>query len=204
MKSSDLQNTLDLTAPTIREVLEDRDFFLTHAPGDITYQEDVFGKHAFGVLQAVDDPVRDAKAQLAAGGADRRLGTDHGGHLIGAQLGGFGGGENLEPQFGSLNQGKFKAMENDLRKTLDEGGTVWMDVQTYRDEDSLRPHTWLAGWVKEDAAGEREWGSLSFTNDVNDVAQEWRDGENTLDLHPDTLAVTEEELEAIADRYADI
>lgn len=203
MKRSDLRQTIDLTAPTIREVLEDQDFFLTHAPGDITYQEDAFGKHVFGVLDTVPDPVRDLPAQRSAGGIDRQD-TDHGGHLVAASLGGAGGEENLEPQLGALNQGKWKVMENDLRRCLEDGGNVWMDVSTYREEDSLRPHTWLAGWVKEDAGGEREWGSLSFTNDANDVAQEWRDGENTLDLHPETLAVTEEELEAIADQYADI
>ena len=82
---------------------------------------------------------------------------DQGGHLIAASLGGIGERINLVPQTGTLNQGAYKAMENEFRVALTQGKSVSVKIDlVYPSISSQRPGEFL---VRATIDGERkEWG----------------------------------------------
>ena len=96
---------------------------LLDEPGDYTYTETEWGKSASGVLELADDPERDSVAQRSAGGEFRKP-DDDGGHLIGARFGGSSSAENLEAQNRQLNRGEFKAVENELARSIEAGDST--------------------------------------------------------------------------------
>ena len=83
---------------------------------------------------------RDVKAQLQAGGKDRRP-TDQGGHIVGRDLNGDGGAGNLVAMDYRINQSDYKRMENDIKTALDEGKDVTVTTDISYSGDSKRPDT---------------------------------------------------------------
>ncbi|WP_174524557.1 DNA/RNA non-specific endonuclease, partial [Thauera butanivorans] len=63
---------------------------------------------------------------------DGRAPGDHGGHLIGAQFGGYEGYENLTPMAGQINaypKGKWGQMEKNWADRLKAGDTVQVRIE---------------------------------------------------------------------------
>ena len=83
---------------------------------------------------------RDVKAQLQAGGKDRRP-SDQGGHIVGRDLNGDGGAGNLVAMDYRINQSDYKRMENDIKTALDEGKDVTVTTDISYSGDSKRPDT---------------------------------------------------------------
>lgn len=83
---------------------------------------------------------RDVKAQLQAGGKDRRP-SDQGGHIVGRDLNGDGGAGNLVAMDSRINQSDYKRMENDIKTALDEGKDVTVTTDISYSGDSKRPDT---------------------------------------------------------------
>ncbi|WP_374013819.1 DNA/RNA non-specific endonuclease [Pseudoxanthomonas koreensis] len=66
---------------------------------------------------------------------------DEGGHLIAASLGGAGDRINLVPQASTLNRGDWKAMENHLRRAIDNGQSVSVKIDlSYPSSGGSRPN----------------------------------------------------------------
>lgn len=72
-------------------------------PGNYTYIETPTGKKAFGIVKVGPQSKRDPKAQVQAGGEDRRP-DDQGGHLIAYILGGVTSDVNLDAQIVMLTR----------------------------------------------------------------------------------------------------
>ena len=87
-----------------------------------------------------EDGIRNSKAQTDAGG-DERHADDQGGHLIARILGGSEGAENLVAMRGTINQGDYKKMENEIAAACKEGKDVSMHIEINYDGDSERPST---------------------------------------------------------------
>lgn len=81
---------------------------------------------------------RDNEAQRQAGGADRRP-DDQGGHIVGRDLNGDGGGGNLVAMNSKINQSDYKRMENDVKTALDEGKDVTTKTEMTYSGESERP-----------------------------------------------------------------
>jgi filamentous hemagglutinin len=65
---------------------------------------------------------------------------DQGGHLIAATLGGAGDRINLVPQAATLNNGAWKAMENEFKAALDAGKKVTVKIEVgYPAGSGIRP-----------------------------------------------------------------
>ena len=66
---------------------------------------------------------------------------DQGGHLIAATLGGAGDRINLVPQAATLNNGAWKAMENEFKAALDAGKKVTVKIEVgYPAGGGVRPN----------------------------------------------------------------
>ena len=81
---------------------------------------------------------RSNKEQKESGGDDRRE-SDQGGHVIGRDLGGDSGNGNLIPMDANINQSDYKRMENEIKKHLDNGSKVSVNVDIHYSDDSRRP-----------------------------------------------------------------
>lgn len=81
---------------------------------------------------------RDHDAQRDAGGEDRKP-NDQGGHIVGRDLNGDGGGGNLVAMDSKINQSDYKRMENDVKSSLDEGKDVTTATEISYAGDSERP-----------------------------------------------------------------
>lgn len=67
---------------------------------------------------------------------------DQGGHLIAATLGGAGDRINLVPQAATLNNGPWKAMENEFKAALDAGKKVSIKIEVgYPAAGGVRPES---------------------------------------------------------------
>lgn len=82
---------------------------------------------------------RDNVAQREAGGDDRKE-NDQGGHIVGRDLNGDGGGGNLVAMDSRINQSDYKRMENDIKAALDEGKDVTIKVDIFYEGDFDRPY----------------------------------------------------------------
>lgn len=91
-----------------------------------------------GYARQTPDGERDSKAQKLVGGEDRREG-DQGGHILSRILGGSKGIENLIPIRGTINNGPYKTMENEINQALSEGKDAHIHVDIKYDGDSKRP-----------------------------------------------------------------
>lgn len=81
---------------------------------------------------------RDNNAQTAAGGENRKSG-DHGGHIVGRDMGGDGGLGNLIPLDSRINQSDYKLMEKEIKNALGEGKAVNVKTELEYSGDSERP-----------------------------------------------------------------
>jgi hypothetical protein len=81
---------------------------------------------------------RNHKAQLAAGGGDRRP-TDVGGHYVGRRFNGPLDAFNHFAQDKNFNNSAYKALENKWQKALDDGKHVDIVIKGVHEGDSLRP-----------------------------------------------------------------
>ncbi|MEG1618172.1 MAG: DNA/RNA non-specific endonuclease [Eubacterium sp.] len=81
---------------------------------------------------------RDNDAQREAGGEDRKE-KDQGGHIVGRDLNGDGGGGNVVAMDSKINQSDYKRMENDVKTALDEGKDVTTKTDITYEGDSDRP-----------------------------------------------------------------
>lgn len=113
------------------------------------------------VLTSAEESGRNTKEQREAGGEDRREG-DQGGHLIARTLGGAEGDENLVPMRGTINQGDYKRMENEIKDALKHGETVSVHIELQYDGDSSRPSRIDATYVIDGKKTE-----VLFDNEVN-------------------------------------
>ena len=86
---------------------------------------------------------RDRKNTISEIGKGSEKKGDHRGHIIGDQLGGSNGLENLVPQSDKLNQGDYKKLENQLKKEVENGNKVDMKVELKYDKNSNRPDKYI-------------------------------------------------------------
>jgi hypothetical protein len=82
---------------------------------------------------------RNQRAQLAAGGEDRRPKTDQGGHWVGRRFDGPLDDFNHFAQDGNFNNGAYKRLENKWQKSLDAGKPVSVEIKADYPGSSLRP-----------------------------------------------------------------
>ena len=74
------------------------------------------------------------------------LPTDQGGHIIAAQNGGAGEQINYVPMAQKLNQGPFKAFENQIHNLAKEGHTVKVETSMGYDSGTKRPDWFNIEW----------------------------------------------------------
>ncbi len=91
-----------------------------------------------GDLQLDPSQPRNQKAQLKAGGTDRKD-DDDGGHYIGRRFKGPTDEFNHFAQNLNLNRGEFKKLENAWERDLKAGRKVRVQIGPYFDNKSLRP-----------------------------------------------------------------
>ena len=65
--------------------------------------------------------------------------TDHKGHLIAHELGGADTEGNLVSMDGKLNQGDYRKMENEIKRSVEEGKDVRVNIEAEYRDDSHRP-----------------------------------------------------------------
>lgn len=151
--------------------LNDAELFAENRAGDYTYTETDYGKQAAGQLE-LEKGERNAYAQRTVGGDDRQE-FDDGGHLIGNRFCGDGGYENLDAQSRELNRGEYKKMENEWADSLSSGEKVYVDVNTYKSNDSDRPDAYMGYSITEDGEGNRTLDTFSFQNESNETQEGW-------------------------------
>lgn len=117
-----------------------------------TYHFDDAGRvsRVEGDLKINKNQVRNQKAQLDAGGADR-LADDQGGHWIGRRFDGPSEDFNHFAQNGNFNNSSYKALENSWERDLKAGKTVRVEITPSYVGDSLRPASleikqWIDGF----------------------------------------------------------
>ena len=157
------------------------DLFKTNKAGEYSYTKTEMGKSACGSLKISDNPVRDSKAQLKAGGQARRTrgnewGGDDGGHLIGSRFGGNYGEENLTAQNSNLNRSQYKKLENKWANFLnaDKDNKVFVNIESAGPD---RPSAYMGYAIYENKNGERRWEAFYMDNE----GIKWNDHMNDLD-----------------------
>lgn len=102
-----------------------------------TYRTDEMGRitQVEGKIQLPQEKVdRDNLPEIK----DRRE-TDHKGHLIAHELGGADTEGNLVSMDGKLNQGEYRKMENEIKRNVEEGKDVRVNIEAEYRDDSHRP-----------------------------------------------------------------
>ena len=113
------------------------------------YRIDASGRpeQAIALLPPIGADARDEGCQGDVGRwGDALPGDDDydGGHLIGAQLGGWGGRANMVPQIANFNRGNWLQMENAVASCageLEDGQLRYTVTVAYDDVDTLVPST---------------------------------------------------------------
>ena len=188
LDESDLDEA-DGKPSSIHEALNDPHLFDNNPIGDYTYSKGEHGKSASGQFGFADDVRRDPKAQLLAGGDDRKD-RDDGGHLIGARYGGAPGAENLDAQDRDVNRRGFKGVENEWAGDLKNGDKVFANVENYSSNNSERPDATMGYSITEDSNGNRTWDAFSFQNASYDEQADWENsviGMGEDDTYPSTM-----------------
>lgn len=115
----------------------------TYVINDYEYKTDSMGKivSAEGQVHLKDHKgrleIKDSKEVIGRG--DERE-TDDRGHLVGDQLGGSNGMENIVAQDAKINQGDYKKLEDKLASEVKNGKDVYIKVEPiYGDKNSYRP-----------------------------------------------------------------
>lgn len=157
------QNQSSDAARILSNDLNNPDLFNENKQGEYSYIRDEYGKSAFGSLE-LEKGTRDPKAQSNVGG-EYRTERDDGGHLIGTRFKGDPGERNLEAQDRNLNRGAYKRMENDWAQSLEDGNKVFVNVESYRSNESERPDAFMGYQITEHPDGSRDWEAFSFQNE---------------------------------------
>jgi RHS repeat-associated protein len=96
------------------------------------------------------DLLKGTAASVEVAGANAAEGLQRG-HLLPKQLGGAGSvPENLTPIYQSLNNGRMKSIENEVRRAVDSGETVEYRVTPIFEGDNVVPK-----YIKMEARGDR-------------------------------------------------
>lgn len=166
----------------MHEDLNNQSLFTEHAKGDYDYSESKLGKSASGNLE-LNKGVRDKKAQLQAGGEDRKK-DDDGGHLIGTRFGGDSGAKNIDAQNSNANRGTYNKMEKRWADSIEKGDKVYAHVETFKSNGSERPDVYMGYTITEHSDKSRDWEAFSVQNESAKV-QEARNQEvaQQSDLH---------------------
>ena len=164
-------------ARSMSEDLNNPYLFSENQAGVYTYETNEYGKTATGQLTLSQDPVRDSKAQGAAGGEQRRQsghdwGADDGGHLIGARFGGSTGEENLTAQNRNLNRSDYKAMENEWAGHLEAGDKVLVHIET---DGAERPNAYMGYVIYEAPDGSRSLDTFHMVNESRTEVAKWEE-----------------------------
>lgn len=187
-------------APSLSEAMNDPKLFTDHKPKDYKYTENANGKQAYGQLGLSDDPHRNPKAQLEAGGDERRE-DDDGGHLIGSRFDGSPNSENIDAQNRNLNRGGYKCEENSWAEALKNDDKLYANIETYKRDGAERPDAYMGWTVTEHPDGSRDWDAFSFTNESNEEQAKWAE---EIDKLPDTADVPNAMLDDNYDRIHQI
>lgn len=177
----------------------------TGKPGEYTYTQTEYGKHAYGVVKNGAVAPRDNHAQRTAGGADREPG-DHGGHLIPHSQGGRTDRTNLDAQNANVNQIGQRSIERDVsRLAADPNKTVYLDVQNYNRSGIDRPDcTMITVGVQDNTTGRVDIAHYSLQNASYEEQDQWNELTNqdaTIDPSQDAGMTPQER--AIANEYAE-
>ena len=151
--------------------LNNADLFNENKKGDYTYGKTEYGKVAFGNLK-LETGKRDSAAQRTVGNDDRRP-TDDGGHLIGTRFDGDSGQKNMDAQERNLNRGSYKIRENDWAESLENGDKVFVNIESYKSNNSDRPDAFMGYSISEHTDGTREWDAFSYQNESAATQEEW-------------------------------
>ena len=97
---------------------------------------------------------------------DGITGEDQGGHIIARIFNGPGEQINYIPQNAKLNNGEWKSMENTLKKALEAGKKVEVDIKIVYNKanSSKRPEKFIFKSVVTDSKGNIEIIKKSFYN----------------------------------------
>ena len=127
----------------------------------IEYVTDNMGR-VESVTADLDDfvRVRLGNQQIRAVDIKDGIGGDQGGHLIASRFYGPGEQINLFPQSSTLNQGKWKSMENLWANAMSEGMDVKVKIKVKFDGDSKRP----SGYKVEYSIDGEIFDPVSFVN----------------------------------------
>lgn len=166
---------------TLSERLNDDQLFNESKAGVYQYSENELGKSASGSLILSDNGIRNQKAQLEAGGEDRKD-DDDGGHLIGTRFEGSPELENIDAQNRNVNRGNFKQQENNWAEHLKQDEKVFVNIDTYKTNGSDRPEAYMGYSIIEDTDGNRKVEAFSYQNQSNTEQEEWEDIVNETDI----------------------
>ena len=125
--------------PVVRAAPGPTEEFRRESRNGYEFQIDSQGKtrRASGPLSMGVQP-RDRRAQLAAGGADRRP-TDDGGHYVATRFNGPPDSFNLFPQDSNFNRSTYKRLEEQWAKEKRAGNQVKIDIRPIYETGSKRP-----------------------------------------------------------------
>lgn len=190
---------------SMHEDLNNESLFTENSKGNYTYDESKYGKSASGNLE-LNKGERDKKAQLQAGGDDRKK-DDDGGHLIGTRFGGDSGSKNIDAQNSNANRGTYNKMEKRWADSIEKGDKVYAHVETFKSNGSERPDVYMGYTITEHDDKSREWEAFSVQNESAKV-QEARNQEvaERSDLHKEYHNAMEYSAEEkkLCNEFADI
>jgi hypothetical protein len=113
------------------------------------------------------DAERDPKAQTDAGGQDRKEGDD-GGHVVGRQLDGSPGNENMVPMRDTVNRGDYLKGENEIADAVKAGKEVYDSGKLEYDGDSKRPSKIEREYNIDDRRIEGRYDNVEGSQDLLD------------------------------------
>lgn len=132
------------------------------------YETDSAGRitHCEGELR-LEDGGRNPNHQVRAGGPDREI-HDHGGHLIASRFGGSERLDNIVAMDGKLNQREYKNMEEEFAGSLQEGKSVYVDINVEYESSSKRPEALFVEAQTTDRDGRSDHSIYIFENNTGD------------------------------------
>ena len=121
----------------------------TYKVNGIKYKTDEQGRviSADGKVQINTEgrkPIADSMSKIGQGS---QLPTDDRGHIVGDQLGGSNGLENIVPQDSTLNRGAYKSLENELAAAAKAGKDVSVNIELIYSDSSRRPSSFIYNYI---------------------------------------------------------
>ena len=138
-------------------------FRLTGAGGAENHYIDSRGRPAtaFKSLGPVVTAARQTSCQTTVGNWGSPASSYDGGHMIGSQLGGWGGRANMVPQHYNFNRGNWAKIENALARCARLGGGA---VEYHVDVDYPSSSALVPSQFHADVKIAGQWKSADFTN----------------------------------------